>query len=96
MATSLLTNPSIRQSHDHLDKGEAVEILRVLHVINGEHYAGAERVQDLLAAGLGEFGVEVGLACLKPGQFAEKRQARLAPSMRYQCRAGSTSGRCGN
>lgn len=79
MATSLLTNPSIRQSHDHLDKGEAVEILRVLHVINGEHYAGAERVQDLLAAGLGEFGVEVGLACLKPGQFAEKRQARLAP-----------------
>ncbi|MEN6496722.1 MAG: hypothetical protein ABFD16_20725, partial [Thermoguttaceae bacterium] len=49
MATSLLTNPSIRQSHDHLDKGEAVEVLRVLHVINGEHYAGAERVQDLLA-----------------------------------------------
>jgi len=23
---------------------------RILHVINGEHYSGAERVQDLLAA----------------------------------------------
>ena len=28
----------------------------VLHVINGEHYAGAERVQDLLAKRLPEFG----------------------------------------
>src|SRR5262249_38809269 len=32
--------------------------IRVLHVINGEHYAGAERVQDLLALRLPEFGVE--------------------------------------
>ena len=29
--------------------GPAVRTTRVLHVINGEHYAGAERVQDLLA-----------------------------------------------
>ena len=26
-----------------------VAVTRVLHVINGEHYSGAERVQDLLA-----------------------------------------------
>jgi glycosyltransferase involved in cell wall biosynthesis len=51
---------------------------RVLHLINGEFYAGAERVQDLLALKLGEFGFEVEFACLKPGAFAEKRQAREA------------------
>ena len=33
---------------------------RVLHLINGEHYSGAERVQDLLAIRLPEFGFEVG------------------------------------
>jgi glycosyltransferase involved in cell wall biosynthesis len=52
---------------------------RVLHVINGEHYAGAERVQDLLALRLGSHGYDVRFACLKPGLFAEKRQAREAP-----------------
>lgn len=50
--------------------------VRVLHVINGEHYAGAERVQDLLAGQLADLGFEVGLACLKPGQFAELRTHR--------------------
>lgn len=55
-----------------LPAGSAV---KVLHVINGEHYAGAERVQDLLALRLGEFGYEVGLACLKRGQFATVRKA---------------------
>jgi hypothetical protein len=29
---------------------------RVLHVVNGEHYAGAERVQDLLGGALPWFG----------------------------------------
>ena len=51
----------------------------VLHVINGEHYAGAERVQDLLALGLPELGFHVGFACVKPRQFAELRQSRDAP-----------------
>ena len=32
-----------RKKHD-------VATMRVLHLINGEHYAGAERVQDLLAS----------------------------------------------
>ena len=53
--------------------------IRVLHVINGEHYAGAERVQDLLSAALPEFGVEIVLAALKPDQFAAKRRHREAP-----------------
>ena len=50
----------------------------VLHLINGEHYSGAERVQDLLALALGEFGFNVGFACLKLGRFAEMRQAQRA------------------
>ncbi len=69
--------------------------LRVLHVVNGEHYAGAERVQDLLAARLPEVGVEVAFACLKPnrfprcgtakprrGEFADALTVRFAPAWR--------------
>jgi glycosyltransferase involved in cell wall biosynthesis len=52
---------------------------RVLHLINGEHYSGAERVQDLLACSLGEFGYQVGFACLKPGKFAAVRRSQDAP-----------------
>jgi glycosyltransferase involved in cell wall biosynthesis len=52
---------------------------RVLHLINGEHYSGAERVQDLLAQSLPEIGFDVGFALLKPGHFAERRAAREAP-----------------
>jgi len=47
--------------------------IRVLHVINGEHYAGAERVQDLLGGELPELGFEVGLVCLKPDRFPKMR-----------------------
>jgi glycosyltransferase involved in cell wall biosynthesis len=52
---------------------------KVLHLINGEFYAGAERVQDLLALRLGEFGFDVEFACLKDGIFAAQRQARDVP-----------------
>ncbi len=52
--------------------------VKVLHVINGEHYAGAERVQDLLAMRLSELGFEVGFACLKRGEFAKVRRAKQA------------------
>jgi glycosyltransferase involved in cell wall biosynthesis len=55
------------------------EPVRVLHVINGEHYAGAERVQDLLAGGLGPLGFDVTQVCLKPGRFAELRQYKDIP-----------------
>jgi glycosyltransferase involved in cell wall biosynthesis len=56
-------------------------------VINGEHYAGAERVQDLLAARLPDYGVEVGFACLKPGRFASQRQARKTPLVELAMRS---------
>ncbi len=51
---------------------------RVLHVINGEHYSGAERVQDLLALNLDHCGFEVDFACLKAGRFADLRQSQQA------------------
>ena len=57
----------------------ATEPVRVLHLINGEHYSGAERVQDLLALNLGGCGYEVGFGCLKPGRFDRMRQAHDAP-----------------
>jgi len=59
----------------------------VLHVINGEFYAGGERVQDLLALRLPELGYEVSFACLKDGIFADKRQARNAPLHSFPMRS---------
>jgi glycosyltransferase involved in cell wall biosynthesis len=55
------------------------KIVGVLHVINGEHYAGAERVQDLLAGCLPKFGFEVGFVCVKLERFANLRQSQEAP-----------------
>jgi glycosyltransferase involved in cell wall biosynthesis len=72
----------------------ASSTIRVLHVINGEHYAGAERVQDLLALRLPEFGVEASFACVKPNRFAEMRQSQNAllvnvpMKSRFDLRAG--------
>ncbi|HKD37960.1 MAG TPA: glycosyltransferase, partial [Pirellulales bacterium] len=57
----------------------AIAPVRVLHVINGEHFAGAERVQDQLALRLPEFGYEVGFACLKLNRFAKMRSAQSSP-----------------
>lgn len=51
--------------------------VRALHVINGEHFAGAERVQDHLAQRLPDFNYQVGFVCLKPGKFAEMRRSRV-------------------
>ena len=48
----------------------------VLHVINAEHYAGTERVQDLLALGLPARGYRVGFAALKSGRFGEMRRSQ--------------------
>ncbi len=50
-----------------------VDAVKVLHLINGEHFSGAERVQDLLATALPQFGYEVGFACLKPKKFPQVR-----------------------
>jgi glycosyltransferase involved in cell wall biosynthesis len=52
--------------------------VRVLHIINGDHYAGAERVQDLLAARLPDYGFEAAFALLKGGAFAEARASKSA------------------
>jgi glycosyltransferase involved in cell wall biosynthesis len=53
--------------------------VQTIHVINGEHYSGAERVQDLLAQQLSSCGFGVTFACVKPGRFAELRTCRAAP-----------------
>jgi glycosyltransferase involved in cell wall biosynthesis len=65
----------------------ASQSVRVLHVVNGEHYSGAERVQDLLALNLASLGFEVGFACLKPGRFAAMRQAQRAPVEQLRMRS---------
>ncbi len=57
----------------------AVKLGRVLHLINGEHFSGAERVQDLLAMALPEFGFDVEFACLKPDKFPQVRQSVETP-----------------
>ena len=57
---------------------DAVATARVLHVINGEHYSGAERVQDLLAQELPGFGFDVGFACVKPDRFDQARKTKQA------------------
>lgn len=64
------------------DHGNETVSTRILHVINGELYSGAERVQDLLALRLLEFGYEVGFACIKPDKFPERRMAQDAPLYR--------------
>jgi len=60
---------------------------KILHLINGEHYSGAERVQDLLAARLPESGYEVGFVCVKPGRFAECRRATQAALFDFPMRS---------
>ena len=45
--------------------------LRSLHLINGEHFSGAERVQQLLGRCLPESGVDANFVCLKQGKFPE-------------------------
>lgn len=48
-----------------------VSTLRVLHLINGEHFAGAERVQQLLGKRLPEQQIACHFVCLKNGRFPE-------------------------
>jgi glycosyltransferase involved in cell wall biosynthesis len=45
--------------------------LKVLHVVNGEHFAGAERVQSHLGRCLPRFGIAADFACVKAGKFAQ-------------------------
>lgn len=49
---------------------------KALFLINGEHYAGAERVQDLLGVHLPSLGWQVDFVCLRPGIFERMRDAK--------------------
>lgn len=51
------------------------QTVRVLHVVNGEHFSGAERVQMHLAHCFPKFQVRADFACLKPGKFVEQFNA---------------------
>ncbi len=53
--------------------------IRVLHLINGEHFSGAERVQDLLGMTLPKFGYQPGFVCLKDGKFPKQRESTQCP-----------------
>ncbi len=53
--------------------------LKVLHVVNGQFYAGAERVQDLLALHLPESQVDNLFVCVKADRFPSARQADEVP-----------------
>ena len=46
--------------------------IKVLHVVNGQHFSGAERVQSHLGRCLPGFGVAADFACVKPGRFAQR------------------------
>ena len=59
--------------------GKPAVTARVLHVINGENYAGAERVQDLLCARLPSLGYELAVVCVKPDRFPTMRRHRDVP-----------------
>lgn len=45
---------------------------KVFHIINGEFYSGAERVQDLLSQRLPDYGYNPCLACVKSGTFPKR------------------------
>ena len=62
-------------------------MIRVLHIINGEFYSGAERVQDLLALRLQEYGYDVCLACIKPFLFPSKCLCRPEQVCRFPMRS---------
>lgn len=63
-------------SEDTTEGGYTKQIGKVLHVINGEHFSGAERVQQLLGKRLGQEGFETEFACIKPGKFLEHCELR--------------------
>jgi glycosyltransferase involved in cell wall biosynthesis len=59
-----------------LQEWKMTDRVPILHLINGEFYAGGERVQDLLALRLPQFGYDVTFVCFKQGVFNEMRQAK--------------------
>jgi glycosyltransferase involved in cell wall biosynthesis len=74
-ASPALADSRITNSFSPKGAGKGAGLVKVLHLINGEHFSGAERVQDLLGMALPEFGFEAGFACVKPKKFPEVRNA---------------------
>lgn len=70
--TAMVLNPFSQDvtERDEVENPTSTQ-LRVLHLVNGEHFAGAERVQSHLGRCLPKFGVAADFACLKPGLFAK-------------------------
>ncbi|HUY89142.1 MAG TPA: glycosyltransferase family 4 protein [Pirellulales bacterium] len=86
MASATLLNPigPAELSAEQARTARPAALMRVMHVVNGEHYAGAERVQDLLALGLPAEGFEVGFACVKPDRFAALRKSQQTPLYEFR------------
>jgi glycosyltransferase involved in cell wall biosynthesis len=80
MKSALVQSPS--QS-----KQQPARLTSVLHLVNGQHYSGAERVQDLLAGALPRYGYSVGFVCLKPGLFSQRRRHRDVPLLNAAMRS---------
>lgn len=74
MTDAVLTRPLALEPAAVAPAKRRTAAVRVLHVVNGEHYSGAERVQDLLAGYLPDCGYEVTFACVKPGRFPQARK----------------------
>lgn len=58
------------------EEASATRTIRVLHVVNGEHFSGAERVQSHLGRCLPQYKVITDFACVKPGRFADMLDER--------------------
>lgn len=88
MSTALLAEQPVADSTPVQTVNREAECCgRVLHLINGDDYSGAERVQDLLALRLRDSGYEVGIACTKPGRFRTARQAQDVPLIELPMRS---------
>jgi glycosyltransferase involved in cell wall biosynthesis len=71
----LLTEEHNPQTFRGAEKKNSRATRKILHLINGEHFSGAERVQDLLGLRLPQWGYQIGFACLKPDKFPSLRQS---------------------
>ena len=68
-STSTSNGPLAIRSFPRLHADSEASTLGVLHLINGEHFSGAERVQQLLGNCLPDYGIDAHFVCLKPGKF---------------------------
>ena len=68
---SAFASGDARGDRESIRVPDSTTLSRVLHVINGELFSGAERVQQLLGKRLAAFGFDPYFACLKQGKFLE-------------------------